>query len=167
MSPVAFICETPDDKTEDLRSLGGILEDMGYEVHRSRDFCHPLGQKIMSENLEPGESAILVCKRRLEKNVFERILYPRTTFFSYSMEGEPGKLAARIGSDVDSGLSKTEISRPRLQNVMVIGGGVAGVYAALDVAEQGYPVSLVECDPSIGGIMAALDKTFPTMDCSI
>jgi heterodisulfide reductase subunit A-like polyferredoxin len=41
------------------------------------------------------------------------------------------------------------------------------VYTALDIAEQGYPVVVVERDPSIGGIMAALDKTFPTMDCSI
>jgi heterodisulfide reductase subunit A len=54
-----------------------------------------------------------------------------------------------------------------LQEVMVVGGGVAGVFAALDVAEQGFHVTLVESDPSIGGIMAALDKTFPTMDCSI
>jgi heterodisulfide reductase subunit A len=54
-----------------------------------------------------------------------------------------------------------------LPKVMVVGGGVGGVYAALDIAEQGYQVVLVESDPSIGGIMAALDKTFPTMDCSI
>jgi heterodisulfide reductase subunit A len=53
------------------------------------------------------------------------------------------------------------------RKVMVIGGGVGGVYTALDIAEQGYPVVVVERDPSIGGIMAALDKTFPTMDCSI
>jgi heterodisulfide reductase subunit A len=54
-----------------------------------------------------------------------------------------------------------------MTNAMVIGGGVAGVYAALDISAQGFEVMLVESDPSIGGIMAALDKTFPTMDCSI
>ncbi len=50
---------------------------------------------------------------------------------------------------------------------MVIGGGVAGCQAALDLANQGYKVYLVEKEPSIGGRMAQLDKTFPTMDCSI
>ena len=50
---------------------------------------------------------------------------------------------------------------------LVIGGGVAGIQAALDLADSGYRVILVEKEPSIGGIMAWLDKTFPTMDCSI
>jgi heterodisulfide reductase subunit A len=50
---------------------------------------------------------------------------------------------------------------------LVIGGGVAGIQAALDLADAGIPVTLVERQPSIGGIMAALDKTYPTMDCSI
>jgi len=52
-------------------------------------------------------------------------------------------------------------------NVLVIGGGVAGITAALDLAEQGHKVYLVERQPSIGGRMAQLDKTFPTLDCSI
>jgi len=52
-------------------------------------------------------------------------------------------------------------------NVLVIGGGVAGITAALDLAEQGHTVYLVEREPSIGGRMAQLDKTFPTLDCSI
>ena len=50
---------------------------------------------------------------------------------------------------------------------LVIGGGVAGIQAALDLADSGHQVYLVEKEPSIGGIMAQLDKTFPTMDCSI
>jgi len=51
--------------------------------------------------------------------------------------------------------------------VMVIGGGIAGVQAALDLADAGRRVVLVEKTPSIGGKMAALDKNFPTLDCSI
>ncbi|MFX1399452.1 MAG: FAD-dependent oxidoreductase [Promethearchaeota archaeon] len=50
---------------------------------------------------------------------------------------------------------------------MIIGGGVAGISAALDLADQGQYVYLVERSPSIGGKMAQLDKTFPTLDCSI
>ncbi len=51
--------------------------------------------------------------------------------------------------------------------VLIIGGGVAGINAALDLAEQGHIVNLVEITPSIGGKMSQLDKTFPTLDCSI
>ena len=53
------------------------------------------------------------------------------------------------------------------QSVLIIGGGVAGINAALDLAERGIQVYLVERSPSIGGRMAQLDKTFPTLDCSI
>ncbi|MCK8601756.1 FAD-dependent oxidoreductase [Syntrophobacteraceae bacterium DRH4] len=56
---------------------------------------------------------------------------------------------------------------PLTQRTLVIGGGVAGIQAALDLADNGYDVVLVEKKPSIGGTMAQLDKTFPTMDCSI
>jgi len=53
-----------------------------------------------------------------------------------------------------------------LETALVIGGGVAGMQASLDLADQGYKVVLVEKTPSIGGVMAMLDKTFPTLDCS-
>jgi len=56
---------------------------------------------------------------------------------------------------------------PVTDAALVIGGGVAGIQAALDLADSGHQVYLVEKQPSIGGIMAQLDKTFPTMDCSI
>lgn len=51
--------------------------------------------------------------------------------------------------------------------VMVIGGGIAGIQASTDLADSGYYVYLLESSPAIGGVMAALDKTFPTNDCSI
>ncbi|PMP62443.1 MAG: heterodisulfide reductase [Caldimicrobium thiodismutans] len=51
--------------------------------------------------------------------------------------------------------------------VLVVGGGIAGIQAALDLSELGYYVYLVEKKASIGGVMAQLDKTFPTNDCSI
>ena len=60
-----------------------------------------------------------------------------------------------------------EATVPVKRAAMVIGGGIAGIQAALDFAENGYKVYLVEKQPSIGGIMAQIDKTYPTMDCSI
>ena len=52
-------------------------------------------------------------------------------------------------------------------SVMIIGGGIAGMQAALDLANSGFYVHLVEASPAIGGVMAQLDKTFPTNDCSM
>jgi heterodisulfide reductase subunit A len=60
-----------------------------------------------------------------------------------------------------------ETSVPVTRAVLVIGGGVAGIEAALEIAQAGHRAILVEKQPSIGGIMAQLDKTYPTMDCSI
>jgi heterodisulfide reductase subunit A len=60
-----------------------------------------------------------------------------------------------------------ELSVPVTRRALVIGGGVAGIEAALELADAGHAVTLVEKQASIGGIMAQLDKTYPTMDCSI
>ena len=60
-----------------------------------------------------------------------------------------------------------EETLPLTARALVIGGGIAGIQAALDLADTGYDVTLVEKNPSVGGVMAQLDKTFPTMDCSI
>ena len=54
-----------------------------------------------------------------------------------------------------------------LGDVLIVGGGISGIQAALDLATSGYKVYLVEKGPSIGGHMAQLDKTFPTNDCSM
>ena len=57
-------------------------------------------------------------------------------------------------------------SKPK-GSVMVVGAGITGMQSALDLAESGYYVYLIEESPAIGGIMAQLDKTFPTNDCSM
>jgi heterodisulfide reductase subunit A-like polyferredoxin len=59
------------------------------------------------------------------------------------------------------------MSRNTIGAVMVVGGGIAGMQAALDAANSGYYVYLVERSSSIGGLMSQLDKTFPTNDCAM
>jgi len=61
-------------------------------------------------------------------------------------------------------LQKSSI--PVTKRALVIGGGIAGMQAAIDIADAGHQVVLVEREPTIGGKMAMLDKTFPTLDCS-
>jgi heterodisulfide reductase subunit A2 len=59
------------------------------------------------------------------------------------------------------------MSKDLIGSVLVVGGGIAGMQSALDLADSGFYVHLVEKSPAIGGIMAQLDKTFPTNDCAM
>ncbi|MCF8109710.1 MAG: FAD-dependent oxidoreductase [Desulfohalobiaceae bacterium] len=63
-------------------------------------------------------------------------------------------------------MPRNESTTP-IGSVLVIGGGITGMQSALDLADAGYFVHLVERSPAIGGTMAQLDKTFPTNDCSM
>ena len=70
-------------------------------------------------------------------------------------------------------IAKVQLNKPLIagesevtKRCLVIGGGIAGIQTALDVAEAGFPVDIVEKKPTIGGKMAQLDKTFPTLDCA-
>ncbi len=56
---------------------------------------------------------------------------------------------------------------PRFGDVLVVGGGISGIQASLDLASAGFKVYLIDRGPAIGGRMAQLDKTFPTNDCSM
>ena len=62
---------------------------------------------------------------------------------------------------------RSRLVKNNIGDVMVVGGGVSGVQASLDLAKAGFKVYLVDKAPAIGGHMAQLDKTFPTNDCSI
>jgi len=58
------------------------------------------------------------------------------------------------------------INKP-IGSVMIVGGGIAGIQSALDLADSGYLVHIVEKSAAIGGVMSELDKTFPTNDCAM
>ncbi len=69
-------------------------------------------------------------------------------------------------SDNSAHLERSDKPHGKVGAVVIVGAGIAGMQAALDVANSGFKVYLVEKNPSIGGNMAQLDKTFPTNDCS-
>ena len=64
-------------------------------------------------------------------------------------------------------MKNRESGNGTIGSVLVVGGGIAGMQSALDLANSGFYVYLVEKSPSIGGIMAQLDKTFPTNECAM
>ncbi|MGD8894489.1 MAG: NAD(P)-binding protein [Acidobacteriota bacterium] len=82
---------------------------------------------------------------------------------SLNTETEDSETMAAEADDA----AEVEEQPPVPKRALVIGGGIAGIQAALDLADARIPVTLVEKSPSLGGRMAQLDKTFPTMDCSI
>ena len=93
---------------------------------------------------------------------------------SWAHPSEPEKATEKAKEIVKMAVAKARLLRPLepfkvpvTKKAMVIGGGIAGINAALDLAEMGFKVYLVEKKESIGGHMAQLDKTFPTLDCSI
>ena len=69
--------------------------------------------------------------------------------------------------ETGNGLEIPVAEEGKVGAVMVVGGGISGIQAALDLANSGFKVYLVDKEPAIGGKMAKLDKTFPTNDCSM
>jgi heterodisulfide reductase subunit A2 len=82
------------------------------------------------------------------------------------VENELGKIEDQIRKSLADSIRKS-FESSNFGDVMVVGGGVSGVQASLDLAAAGFKVYLVDKAPAIGGHMAQLDKTFPTNDCSI
>lgn len=82
------------------------------------------------------------------------------------MEKEIEKIEDPIRKDLADSIRKS-FADSNFGDIMVVGGGVSGVQASLDLATAGFKVYLVDKAPAIGGHMAQLDKTFPTNDCSI
>ena len=74
------------------------------------------------------------------------------------------ELTSSFKSQISSFKSQSE---KNIGSVMVVGGGITGMQAALDLADSGFYVYLIEKNPVIGGVMAQLDKTFPTNDCTM
>ena len=73
----------------------------------------------------------------------------------------------KIEKEQTTGQTVSSIAGRNIGDVMVVGGGISGIQASLDLANMGFKVYLIEKGPAIGGKMSQLDKTFPTNDCSM
>jgi heterodisulfide reductase subunit A-like polyferredoxin len=82
--------------------------------------------------------------------------------------GDLGAAGEKYGVfEPDTNEKEIDMHDETIGSVMVVGGGIAGIQASLDLAYSGYFVHLVEKEPAIGGVMSGLDKTFPTNDCAM
>ncbi|HVP16041.1 MAG TPA: CoB--CoM heterodisulfide reductase iron-sulfur subunit A family protein [candidate division Zixibacteria bacterium] len=114
------------------------------------------------------------CVSRAELNPWLFEMANIREFASYCHQTTPVEATEKAKDTVRMAVAKARlleplkpIELPVTKKVMVIGGGIAGINAALDLADMGFKVYMVEKTETIGGYMALLDKTFPTLDCSI
>ena len=180
----ANIAETVD--CEDVARYAGTLP--GVIIARSYKYmCSDPGQRLITDAItEHKLTGVVVasCSPRMHEPTFRRAaasvgLNPYMLEMANIREHcswvhtnrkeatEKAKDLIRLRVEkVKRNIPLTEIEVPVTQKVMVIGGGIAGIQAAIDVAAAGYEVALVERRPSIGGFMSMLHETFPTLDCS-
>lgn len=174
---------------EDVAEWAGQeLKDRGVVVARDYKFmCSSLGQELIEQDIEEeGLTRVVVaaCSPHLHEQTF-RTACDRAGLNPYLCElvsireqvswVHTDKAAATQKSKaVISGGVERVIHHEPLEPLhvpiepatLVVGGGIAGIQAALELADAGFPVYVVEREPSIGGHMAQFDKTFPTLDCS-
>jgi heterodisulfide reductase subunit A len=149
--------------------------------------CSEPGQNMIKDDIrELGINRVVVasCSPRMHETTFQTVvaeagLNPYYFAMANIREqcswiikdvAQATAKAKRLVSSVVYRVAYQEPLQPRVEPVtkaaLIVGGGIAGIQAALTMADAGYPVYLVEREPSIGGHMAQLDKTFPTLDCS-
>jgi len=176
------------DVEDVTRWSGNLLKHRGVVLARDYKFmCSSLGQELIEKDIqELGLTRVVVaaCSPHLHEKTF-RTACERAGLNPYLCElvsireqvswVHTDKTAATEKSKaVISGGVERVIHHEPLEPLhvpihpatLVVGGGIAGIQAALELADAGYPVYLVEREPSIGGHMAQFDKTFPTLDCS-
>jgi heterodisulfide reductase subunit A len=160
----------------------------GVAVAREYKYmCSDPGQKMIKEDVRAlGLNRVVVaaCSPRMHEPTFQNAVASEGMNPYYFAMANIREHVSWVVDDTAQGTEKTKrlinaaVLRVALQDplfarkepvtpaALVVGGGIAGIQAALTIADGGYKVYLVEKEPSIGGVMAQLDKTFPTLDCS-
>jgi heterodisulfide reductase subunit A len=176
------------DVVEVARWAGEALRDQGVVVSREYRFmCSSPGQELITDDIRDlGLNRIVVaaCSPHLHENTF-RGATARAGLNPYLCElvsireqdswvhtdrvAATAKAKAIISGGVER-VRRNVALDPLVVDInpatLVVGGGIAGIQATLEIADAGFPVYLVEKEPSIGGHMAQFDKTFPTLDCA-
>jgi heterodisulfide reductase subunit A len=163
------------------------LKDVVFAVD-DKYVCSSMGQKVIKDAIKEHKLdriVVAACSPRMHEQTFKKTLEEaKLNPFLLEMSNireqcswvhmQDAKATDKAKALIRMAVAKARLLEPfekkRVKvtpKTLVIGGGIAGIQTALDLAEQGFEVYLVEKDVSLGGHMAQLDKTFPTMDCSI
>lgn len=179
---IAGVVNNPE-LTKYAEKLGDVVLAKEYKF-----ICAEPGQKMIKDDIkEHGLNRIVVaaCSPNMHEATFrEACKEAGLNPFLFEMANireqcswvhmkEKKKATQKAKDLVRMAIARARLLEPQEEvkvkvkkSTLVIGGGIAGIQAALDLADMGYKVILVEKTPSLGGKMAQLDKTFPTMDCS-
>ncbi len=176
--------------TVDVEHVAEWAKDLpGVVISRDYKFmCSSLGQELVEQDIkEQGLTRVVVaaCSPHMHEPTFRKaceraglnpylmemanIREHASWVHQHSSESATDKAKAIISGAVRrvAELEPLEPFRaPILETTLIVGGGIAGITAALEIANAGFPVIMVEREPSIGGHMAQFDKTFPTLDCA-
>ncbi|MBM3146880.1 MAG: CoB--CoM heterodisulfide reductase iron-sulfur subunit A family protein, partial [Actinobacteria bacterium] len=186
-----FVCHCGENigRTVDCEAVAGALREHPGVAHAEdyKYMCSDPGQALIKNAIEEeGLTGVVVaaCSPHMHETTFRRAcsqagLNPFMCEMANIREHcswihDPGRAATEKATDIARTIvEKVKHNRPLeriritvTKRALVIGGGIAGIQAALDIANGGAEVVLVEKQPSIGGHMSQLSETFPTLDCS-
>lgn len=186
-----FICDCGTNiasvvDTEKVAELAKKIPGVVYSV-TYKYMCSDPGQDLIKNAIQEQELQQVVvasCSPRMHEPTFRKAVQggglnpylfqmvnirEQNSWVHHEKELATQKALGLIKAGVAKVLKNTPLTVstiPVTKKAMIIGGGIAGMQAALDIAEAGHQVVLVEREASIGGKMTQLDKTFPTMDCA-
>jgi heterodisulfide reductase subunit A len=173
----------------DCPGLAAWSEDLdGVVVGRNYEFmCSSLGQEMIKDDIkEEGLDRVVVacCTPRMHEPTFQRAVGEaglNPYYFEQAnireqcswVHDDPEEATEKAKTLVGAAVARVRHHQPLSANwvtiepaTLVVGAGITGIQAALELADANYPVYLVDREPCIGGHMAQLDETFPTLDCS-
>lgn len=164
------------------------LKDRGVVISRDYKFmCSSLGQELIEKDIHEyqlNRVVVAACSPHLHENTFRKAcanaglnpylcelvsIREQVSWVHTDKVAATEKSKAVLAGGVERVIhheSLEPLHVPIHPATLVVGGGIAGIQAALEIADAGFPVYMVEREPSIGGHMAQFDKTFPTLDCS-
>jgi heterodisulfide reductase subunit A len=173
------------DVPEVVRFAQGLPNVIVAKPHRYT--CSEAGQEMIKQDIREqklNRVVVASCSPRMHESTFQNAvaeaglnpyyfqmanIREQVSWVVQDPEQATAK-AQRLVSGAVARVAKHQALEARREHVtpaaLVVGGGIAGIQASLNMADAGFQVHLVERQPSIGGRMAQLDKTFPTLDCS-